>query len=303
MFQTLLEQFLREAAGSGRYSANSLMAYRRDLGRWVGFLAESHTQTPSQPPNDPLYLRLYLRGEIARGISNRSLARFVSALSVFQRFIKQRTNRKDLLFELPRLKYERSLPAFLSGNQIDRILETERGPGDSEYRYWRDFTAVALLYSTGLRREELCSLQLGSIDLSGGGLTVVGKGNKIRFVPLGDAATEDIRRYLDVRRSFAAAVQSESSALLLNRFGDPLSVRSINRLVKSFASRQGVDITPHGLRHSFATHMLENGADLLVIKEILGHASLSTTQKYTHVTAESLKRVYKKAHPRSGSKV
>ncbi|MCK4461261.1 MAG: tyrosine-type recombinase/integrase, partial [candidate division Zixibacteria bacterium] len=112
---------------------------------------------------------------------------------------------------------------------------------------------------------------------------------------------EDLQRYLKHRAEFASAKGSSSPALFLNRKGGPLSVRSIDRLVKKYAHSEGLDFTPHTLRHSFATHLLENGADLMLIKEILGHSSLSTTQKYTHVTAETMKKTYRAAHPRSGS--
>jgi site-specific recombinase XerD len=131
---------------------------------------------------------------------------------------------------------------------------------------------------------------------------VLGKGNKVRTVPLGDRTQQDLSDYLESRSSYAAQKESQSDGLLLNRFGGALGVRSIDRLVKKFGLAEGVELTPHTLRHSFATHLLENGADLLLIKEILGHSSLSTTQKYTHVTAETMKKVYHKAHPRSGSK-
>jgi site-specific recombinase XerD len=131
---------------------------------------------------------------------------------------------------------------------------------------------------------------------------VVGKGNKERVVPLGDTTKADLVNYLAKREAFVEESGGVSPSLFLNRNGERLSVRSIDRLVKKFGQAQGVDLTPHALRHSLATHLLENGANLMLIKEILGHASLSTTQKYTHVTAEAMKRVYRDAHPRSGSK-
>ncbi|RME28196.1 MAG: hypothetical protein D6800_04185 [Candidatus Zixiibacteriota bacterium] len=122
------------------------------------------------------------------------------------------------------------------------------------------------------------------------------------MVPIGDTTMTELRRYLEYRRQFLARKGMETGALFLNRQGRPLSVRSINRVVNSFGKRAGMHLTPHMLRHSFATHLLENGADLLFIKEVLGHASLSTTQQYTHVTAEKMKETFKQAHPRSGGK-
>jgi integrase/recombinase XerD len=161
---------------------------------------------------------------------------------------------------------------------------------------------VVFLYVTGLRREELSKLTLADIDLNRGLATTIGKGNKERVVPVGDSTVNDLKDYLSVRETHAGQTQSVDKHLFLNMQGKPLTVRSIDRLVRQFSKTHGMSFTPHTLRHSFATHMLENGADLVLIKEILGHASLSTTQKYTHVTAESMKRVYQKAHPRSGAK-
>jgi site-specific recombinase XerD len=133
-------------------------------------------------------------------------------------------------------------------------------------------------------------------------IRVIGKGNKERVVPVGDATMVDLKAYLARRQEFVESRGVAVTSLFLNRQGGRLSVRSVDRLVKKFGRGEGLDFTPHALRHSFATHLLENGADLMLIKEILGHASLSTTQKYTHVTAETLKRVYRTAHPRSGSR-
>jgi integrase/recombinase XerD len=131
-------------------------------------------------------------------------------------------------------------------------------------------------------------------------MTVTGKGNKQRVVPVGEATAAEIRQYLVLRSELLTLSHTAEDRVFLNQRGGPLSVRSVDRLVKSFARRRGMTFTPHTLRHSFATHMLENGADLVLIKEILGHSSLSTTQKYTHVTAETMKAAYRKAHPRSG---
>ncbi|MEW5995544.1 MAG: tyrosine-type recombinase/integrase, partial [Candidatus Zixiibacteriota bacterium] len=133
-------------------------------------------------------------------------------------------------------------------------------------------------------------------------ITVTGKGNKVRVVPIGEQTVSDVRRYLKLRREFLTQKGGSTSSLFVNRSGKPLGVRSIDRIVKKYGRSAGLELTPHTLRHSFATHLLENGADLMLIKEILGHSSLSTTQKYTHITAEVMKKVYQNAHPRSGSR-
>jgi site-specific recombinase XerD len=303
MLQKALVQFLKELREKRRLSVRTIEAYKRDLQPWIEFLDAKFTELPASRKNDPLFLRLYLRQRAAGGVNNRSLARFLSALSGFQNSLAAHREFEEYIFKLPRIKYSGKLPAFLP--QIEAVRLFEQGQtrdDDSAYRHSRDYIAVALLYVTGLRREELAGIRLSDIDLRRGLITTIGKGNKQRVVPVGDQTLSELKQYLERRHEFVRSMESSSTHLLLNRAGRPLSVRSIDRLVKSFGRAEGMELTPHMLRHSFATHLLENGADLLFIKEVLGHASLSTTQKYTHVTAEAMKKVYQAAHPRSGTK-
>jgi len=224
-------------------------------------------------------------------------------VSGFQKYLAASTKYKPYIFKLPHMKYGKTIPSFLPQKQAGALFTGPAGSRDPKsFYYRRDFIMIALLYATGIRREELASIRLTDLDLQRGLVTVTGKGNKVRVVPLGDQTLADLNDYLRDRDRFLAGRGTSSDRLLLNRYGGPLSVRSIDRLVKQFGRSKGVEFTPHTLRHSFATHLLENGADLMLIKEILGHASLSTTQKYTHVTAEAMKKVYRKAHPRSGTK-
>lgn len=302
MLKVEFDKFIDDLANRRRLSPRTVEAYRRDLKPWLEFLLRQHTEFPNSPLNDPLYLRHYLGQRSQKGVSNRSLARFISALSTFQKFLGTNSAAKPYLFRLPKLKYSRNLPEFLPQSDAVRLFEHGNARDDkSTYAYWRDYTVVALLYVTGIRREELSNLDLDSVDLKRGLVTVIGKGNKQRQVPLGDTTTAELKTYLEKRTQHLDHHDSASPALFLNRTGQRLSVRSVNRVVKKFGVAEGVTMTPHALRHSFATHLLENGADLLLIKEILGHSSLSTTQNYTHVTAEAMKRVYESAHPRSGS--
>lgn len=303
MLARFLPDFLDYLSDRRGLSANTVRAYRRDLQPWLTFLERQQSEVPSNRPNDPLFLRLYLRQRTEAGVSNRSLARFLSALAAFQDYLTERRGGEQYLFRLPRIRFQEKLPAFLPQNEALRLLETPtQTSGPARYRVHRDYMIVALTYATGLRRAELAGLTLPDIDTGRGLISVIGKGNKQRVVPVGDVALADLAMYLDQRVQHVDTTDSKSAALFLNRRGEPLSVRSIDRVVSAFARRAGIDCTPHTLRHSFATHLLENGADLLVIKEFLGHASLSTTQKYTHVTAEAMKRQYNKAHPRSGAK-
>ncbi|MBK7141000.1 MAG: tyrosine-type recombinase/integrase [bacterium] len=302
MQQKTLVAFLKDLAETKHRSAKTIEAYRHDLSNWLTFLNTQQDKFPSSPKNDPLYLRMYLQQRMSDGVSNRSIARFLSALSGYQRFL-QRHGGKDELFKLPRIKYTSKLPTFVPQGEASRLFEHGNTREDKQtYSYWRDYLMVALLYVTGLRREELAGLRVSDIDLHRGLATVIGKGNKERIVPVGEATLEDLKRFLEVRRLHTAATESGSPHLFLNKKGEPLTVRSVDRLVKAFGKGEGLEFTPHTLRHSFATHLLENGADLLLIKEILGHSSLSTTQKYTHVTSEVMKKAYHSAHPRSGSR-
>lgn len=301
MLTSELDKYLRALALDSRFADKTVESYRRDLMPWVQFLDEKHVQATAAAKNDPLFLRMYLRDRVEAGVSNRSLARFLSALSGFQKYIANRSGLAAYLFKLPKLKYKSTLPDFIPQGEVDKLFETVPvADSDKKYATYRDFCIVSLLYSTGIRREEVARLLVSDLELGMGTLSVLGKGNKLRTVPIGESARQDLQAYLPMRKEFITQHGSDSPSLFLNKSGGTLSVRSVDRLVKSFARKAGMSFTPHTLRHSFATHLLENGADLMLIKEILGHSSLSTTQKYTHVTAESMKRIYRTAHPRSG---
>jgi integrase/recombinase XerD len=303
MLQKALAEFIKDLGESKGRSARTVNAYRHDLEPWVAFLEQQYAALPTTPKNDPLLLRVYLRNRSQAGVSNRSLARFVSALSSFQRFLIDRPRTEAYLFQLPRIKFGSRLPQFLPQGDAARLFEHGNARDDKQsYGYWRDYLMIALLYVTGIRREELARIRLSDIDMRQGLIRVIGKGNKERVVPVGEATLLDLKSYLDRRNEFVENKHVTTVALFMNLRGQALSVRSVDRLVKQFGRGEGLDFTPHTLRHSFATHMMENGADMMLIKEILGHASLSTTQKYTHVTAETLKNVYRTAHPRSGSR-
>jgi len=301
MLTQQLQRFLSDLARSGSRSARTVEAYRRDLAPWVTFVETQHADLPSLDKNDPLLLRMYLRQRSDQGVSNRSLARFLSALSSFQKHLGRQRGGAAYVFELPSLRFESALPRHLPQKQaLDMVETAPPKTSASRYQTWRDYIIVTLLYASGMRREELAGVDLDDFSSESGLISVLGKGNKQREVPFGQNMQPDLEHYLMVREEFALRKNSSSRALLLNRSGQRLSTRSINRIVRQFGVRAGLEVTPHTLRHSFATHLLENGADLLLVKEILGHSSLSTTQKYTHVTAQTMKKAYQKAHPRSG---
>ena len=301
MLHKMLAQYLKLLETDGRFSKNTVSSYRRDLEPWVLHLQIQYKENSGIAPNDPLLLRLYLRKRSEDKISNRSLARFLSALSSFQKYLTGKRGYKEYLFELPNMKFKSTIPGFLTQKDTEKIFETAGldSPQD-KYQIHRDFVILALFYSTGIRRTELTELKISDVDMSTCLITVIGKGNKERVVPMGENMASDIKSYLEVRNRFMKEKKQFVPQMFLNKSGQKLSVRSVNRLVNSFARKHGMSFTPHTLRHTFATHLLENGADLMLIKEILGHSSLSTTQKYTHVTAEAMKKQYQSAHPRSG---
>jgi len=302
MWRQLLDKYLDKASREKRYSAKTVEAYRRDLVPWVEFLDKNADGALSMSDNGTLLLRIYLRNRSEQNISNRSLARFLSALSGFHKYLLSQPKYRLNVFKLPRLKYDKKIPDFVPQSEMTRLMEHDNTFRERKsYFYSRDYCIISLLYATGIRREELTNIKLTDIDMAHGLITVTGKGNKVRIVPVGDTTIKDLKKYLVYRKEFIDAKKSDSPYLFLNKFGNSISVRSVDRLTGKFSRKSGVDFTPHTLRHTFATHLLENGANLLLIKEILGHSSLATTQNYTHVTAETMKKVYKKAHPRSGT--
>jgi len=303
MLQKLLTEYLKKLVATRKYSSHTIDAYRRDLLPWIEFLEKTYKTQSSQIKNDPLYLRLYLRQRVENHVSNRSLARFLSALLGFQKFINTKGKHKEYVFKLPKMKYTAKIPDFIPQNEVEHLFDKEEfNTETNKYFIWRDYMIVALLYATGIRREELANIKRGDINSNSGTITVLGKGNKVRVVPIGDHTFQELQVYLSYREKHLETKNIDSPYLILNRNGQQLSVRSIDRVVKKFAGNKGLYFTPHTLRHSFATHLLENGADLMLLKEILGHSSLSTTQKYTHITAKAMKKVYNLAHPRSGTK-
>jgi len=303
MLKKELTGFLNYLTQERGLAKNSLEAYRRDLTVWVEFLEDKiKRQSISAKKNDPLFLRLFLREKTNKNISNRSLARFISSLSGFQKYLSNRPGGKNYIFKLPKMKFKSDLPQVLSQKETERIFNVVIDKKEkNKYLFSRDYNMVSLLYATGMRREELARLKITDINFDYNLLTVIGKGNKVREVPLGDNSMEELKEYLQLRKEFALSKEKPAPNIFLNRSGNSLSNRTVDRIIKKFSKSVGSQFTPHTFRHSFATHMLENGADLMLIKEILGHSSLATTQKYTHVTAEKMKKVYNKAHPRSGS--
>jgi len=294
-----LAAFVDHLTRSGRYSRLTVDGYARDLRRFAAYLTEQGFPQHASKEGNRVLLRVYLGRLHDANISNRSIARFLSSLATFQLFVTDRKGDSDLLFEVPTIKYSRKLAHFLSPQQVSELLEPPLSTDMDRFQLLRDLTMMEFLYSAGVRRAELAGIRLYSVDFERKLVTVFGKGSKERTIPMGDPALDSCRRYLPLRVERLEKTGRASDYLFINREGGPLTVRSVDRIVKSYGLKAGLRVTPHMLRHSFATHLLDNGADIRAIQEMLGHEALSTTQVYTHVTAGRLKEAYKKAHPRA----
>ncbi len=231
--------------------------------------------------------------------SKSTIARKLATLRSFYKFCMRRGYVKSHpLATIKTPKQEKRLPKFLEIDQINKLLAT---PDDNTILGARDRAMLEVLFSTGVRVSELVELNFADVDFTGGAIRVRGKGKKQRTAPIGPTAINAIRRYLELRRADARSARFDQEALFVNKHGQRLSTRSVRRKLDKYLSECGLDpsISPHTLRHSFATHMLNNGADLRSVQELLGHQSLSTTQIYTHLTTPRLKAVYDETHPRS----
>ena len=288
----LVEAYLDELRGARRLSPNTVESYHRDLAGLLRFAARRRIVTLTRPD-----LEAFVRQLMGAGLSPRSVARAVACLRGFFRFLVRDGHlRQDPADELRAPRSWPSLPKFLSCEQVDQLLEE---PDTSTAIGLRDRALLELLYATGMRVSELVSVKPADLNLKAGYLTCMGKGSKERLVPIGRPAVEWIRRYLRTSRPALAA--SDSPWLFVNARGGPLSRVGFWKILKKYAkqARLPYELSPHVLRHSFATHLLDRGADLRSIQSLLGHADLSTTQIYTHILEERLKAVYDEFHPRS----
>ncbi|MFH7319448.1 tyrosine recombinase XerC [Desulfurivibrio sp. D14AmB] len=293
-----IEAFLRWLEVEKGYSSHTVASYRRDLNEFTAQAAAASGRELTVSQLDALRVRSFVYSLHSRNKSS-SVARKLSALRTFFRFLlKREVLGSDPAAAIAAPKGEGYLPVVLSVDEVFCLLEMP-GPGDRFAA--RDRAMLELLYATGLRVAELAALDLAMVDLGEGMVRVHGKGNKERLVPMGTAAVAAIEAYLPQRAVLLQSGRAER-ALFLNSRGGRITTRSIERLVKMYAERAGIAarVSPHALRHSFATHLLEMGADLRVVQELLGHASLSTTQRYTHLNLDHLTAVYDKSHPLAG---
>ncbi len=282
------------------YSAHTVDAYLRDVREF--YRAAGQPADPGDLGADQV--RAFVAALYGTN-SAASVARKLSALRTFFRFlVRENVLDRDPLAGIANPRLARYIPTFLTVDEVFALLE-EPVPGRDTFGL-RDRALMELIYSTGMRVSELVSRNMDDLDFTGGMVRVRGKGNRERIVPFGRAAAAALEAYFPqrqqlIRERVCRGHVAERSALFLNSRGSRLSARSVERLVRMYGERAGIAtvVTPHALRHSFATHLLEMGADLRVVQELLGHASLSTTQKYTHVNMDHLTRVYDRAHPQA----
>lgn len=297
-FDKSTEAFLSHIGHARNYSPHTLRAYGRDLAEFGGYL-----ETAGRPSDPSLVTRLDVRGYLAflheRGVEKRTSARKLSTLRSFYKFlVGRKLVKSDPCAGVRNPKLARVLPKFLDEGAVEKLVTA---PAGDDLFACRDRAMLELLYSSGLRVSELVLLDVRDVDLLSEVVKARGKGKKERIVPVGRPAGEAIERYLAARKRTLGFVELEPEALFLNRFGKRLTARSVAKKMEKYLAAAGLpkNASPHTLRHSFATHLLDRGADLRSVQELLGHESLATTQVYTHVTTARLKKAYDEAHPRS----
>ena len=284
-------------------SPHTLDSYLNDIFQFEEFLKQSghggESGTPEITLIDRLAVRSYLGFLYEKKLSASSMRRKLSTLSSFFRFLCREGHLKNnVVKSIPAPKIENKLPTFLSVDEMFRLIDLPQGDG---FLVIRDRAMLELFYNTGLRISELVSLKIGDIDLVTQTLKVLGKGNKERLLPFGRKCVEALKNYKKARTNKIAPLKINTDFLFLNNRGKGISTRGVRKIIGKYVTTGNFPgkVSPHSIRHSFATHLLESGADLRSIQELLGHASLSTTQKYTHLTIDKLVETYDQAHPRA----
>jgi integrase/recombinase XerD len=291
----LIDSFLNYISVERGLSSNTIISYREDLNTYIDFLEGKHIDALSKiNKNDITNFMLFQKD---RGLAANSVARRLAAIRMFHRFLaRERIIKNDPTTLIDSPKLWKKIPDSLTLNEVEALIAE---PNIRDKQGCRDKAILETLYATGMRVSEAVNLRLDNVNLDIGFLRCIGKGNKERVVPLGTKAISSIRRYLEASRPrFLKNKQSEY--LFVSRFGRKISRQSFWKIIKKYARGAKIKkpIRPHILRHSFATHLLERGADLRSVQEMLGHSNISTTQIYTHINRDRLKSVHKQFHPR-----
>lgn len=293
-----LEEYLIHLKIEKNLADNSVESYQRDILQYITFLEEQ--KISDWDKIDRYIVVLFLQQLKEQGKSNNSIIRMISTLRQFHQFIRQeRITTDDPMQYVDTPKKAEVLPKILSMAQVDTLLTT---PDSESILGLRDRAILEVMYATGLRISELVHLRMDELHLAMGFIQTVGKGNKERIIPIGGEAVKWLNEYLlDSRPIIESRAAEESPYVFLNSRGKGLSRQGVWKNLKKIVQQSGIkqNVTPHMLRHSFATHLLENGADLRIVQELLGHSDISTTQIYTHITKARMKNVYEQYHPRA----
>lgn len=294
--KALIGEFINYLSVERGLARNTLLAYGRDLEVYARELAEkSGVKAPDDIRRE--HITSYMQGQKKAGLSPRSISRSLAAIRMFHRFLVRESFAKaDPVDLVDTPKTSRDIPDVLSQTEVDAMIKSAEG------RSWqsvRDKAILELFYASGLRVSELADLRVDSVNFDRGFVRCVGKGSKERLIPVGGKAAEAIAKYLKGARGRVLKGR-QADFLFISRLGKRISRQGIWKLIKLYARKAGVTktITPHTLRHTFATHLLEHGADLRSVQEMLGHSDISTTQIYTHVDRDRLRTIHKKFHPR-----
>jgi integrase/recombinase XerC len=294
-----INQFIKSLDAEKGYSPNTCQSYKKDLEGFLAFVCEKQaSDDPVKVENiDPLIIRGYL-GALHKKLKKSSIARKLSCLRSFFRFLLKngviRNNPAELILTPKQGKH---VPEYLTVDEIFNLLDQIKNDSVLDIR---NRAIIETLYSTGIRVSELAGLNIEDVDISSGFIKVLGKGNKERVTPIGHRAIQAISTYRQALEKQNHRLPENNGPLFLNSRGGRLTTRSIARILDKLARACALltPVSPHTLRHTFATHMLDSGADLRIVQELLGHKSLSTTQKYTHVSIDKLMKTYDRAHPR-----
>lgn len=296
--QEALLDYLHFLRVERQYSENTLSSYRRDLQDYVEHLHKEQ-QVEHLNAVERANILLYLEHLKQNGKSSRTIARHISSIRSFHQFLlREKITDYDPTVHIDMPQIEKTLPKVLSIAEIEALLQA---PNQSKPQGIRDVAMIELLYGTGMRISECVELNLEDVHLSMGFVRIFGKGGKERIVPLGKSALIACERYLEKARHELQGNYMKTDAFFINRRGKRLTRQGCWKILKQHALAANIkkEMTPHILRHSFATHLIENGADLRAVQEMLGHADISTTQIYTHISKTRLSEVYKQFHPRA----
>ena len=291
-------EFVKYLRYERNMSPETIRAYEKDLHQFMRFFCKETPEIPHPASITTLQVREFLAELTERNYKKTTIVRKLATIRSFYKFLMRKghiTTNPLTSIETP--KVEKKLPHFLSVEEVEKLLNAPQG---DNFQSCRDRAILETLYSTGLRVSELTALNVGDLDFSVGAIKARGKGRKERMVPVGSFALQAIKRYVESRAQTHKPDEKDPDALFLNRFGARLSSRSIRKILDKYIKVTGLSTktSPHTLRHSFATHLLDRGANLRMVQELLGHKHLSTTQIYTHVTTKNIQKAYGDAHQR-----